>query len=234
LSLSQAKSSLFHKKSRVLLTGASRGIGLAIRREFEAHGLEVVTPTREECDLSNSDSIAAYIKKNPTLEVDILINNAGINFPERMEKLDLDKWTAAMQVNLTAPYLLSQHFAKSMCKQGWGRIVNISSVFSLVTKEGRAVYSASKSALNGLTRTCAVEWGLQGVLVNSILPGYIDTDLTRQNNTPAALEKIVETIPVGRMAMPEEIAKMVVFLSSEMNTYLTGQSVVVDGGFSLR
>jgi 3-oxoacyl-[acyl-carrier protein] reductase len=227
-------SPLFTKNRRVFLTGASRGIGLAIKKEFESHGLEVVGPKRDELDLSDAVSVERFLGKNFDLNCDILVNNAGINFPAPIEKIGLTEWSSAMQVNLTAPFLLSRYFAQSMRESGWGRIVNISSVFSLVTKEGRAVYSAAKSALNGLTRTCAVEWGADGVLVNAILPGYIDTALTRQNNTAEALNDIRKQIPLRRLAEPEEIARMVVFLSSEMNTYMTGQSVVVDGGFTLR
>ncbi len=225
---------LFKEKRRVLLTGASRGIGLAIQREFSSHGVEVVGPSRNELDLLSPTSITNFIGQSRELKVDILINNAGINFPERIERMDLDRWSQALQVNATAPFLLSQHFAKGMCERGWGRIVNLSSIFSLVTKEGRAVYSAAKSAVNGLTRTSAVEWGRQGVLVNAICPGYIDTELTRQNNSESDLAKICEQIPLGRLAEANEIAKMVVFLSSEMNTYMTGQCVVVDGGFTIK
>jgi len=230
----QERSPFFSRNRRVFLTGASRGIGLAIKKEFESHGLEVIGPSRTDCDLSDPVLIERFLAKNATLACDILVNNAGINFPAPMEKVALKDWSTALQVNLTAPFLLSRHFAAGMRAEGWGRIVNISSIFSLVTKEGRAVYSAAKSALNGLTRTQAIEWGREGVLVNAILPGYIDTALTRQNNSPEALAVIREQIPVGRLADSEEIARMVVFLSSEINSYMTGQCMVVDGGFTLR
>jgi len=196
--------------------------------------LQVFSPSRSDCDLADLSSIENFLSLFPGKKIDILVNNAGINFPLKIDELGIENWSASLQVNLTAPLLLSQHFAKEMRASGWGRIVNISSVFSLLTKEGRAAYSATKSALNALTRTCAIEWGKDGVLVNSILPGYIDTDLTRQNNKPEQLTRIREQIPLGRFADPSEIARVVVFLCSEQNTYLTGQNVVVDGGFTIQ
>lgn len=231
---SSIDSPLFKISRRVLLTGASRGIGAAIKAEFEAHGLEVMGPSRGDLDLSELESVERFIRRNPTLQCDILVNNAGINFPAPLEQMEIANWMSTLQVNLTAPFLLSRHFARGMKESGWGRVVNISSIFSQVTKEGRAVYSATKAGLNGLTRSCAVEWGLQGVLVNAVLPGYIDTELTRQNNSEDTLKAIRQQIPLGRLAEAREIAEVVVFLSSEMNRYMTGQTVVVDGGFTLR
>ena len=130
--------------------------------------------------------------------------------------------------------MLLQGVAPGMKARGWGRVVNISSIFGVVTKERRGAYSAVKAGLNGLTRTAAVELAPFGVLVNSVCPGYVATDLTRQNNSPADLEKIAATIPAGRLAEPEEIARFVAWLCGEANTYLTGQTILVDGGFTCR
>jgi 3-oxoacyl-[acyl-carrier protein] reductase len=225
---------LFDKSRRVFLTGGSRGIGLTIRNEFEKHGLEVICPNRDSLDLSQISSIESYLKRENALQADILVNNAGINFPGPIQNLETQNWLATMQVNMNAPFLLSRHFSTGMRERGWGRILNISSIFSLVTKEGRSAYSASKAAINGFTRTCAVEWGNDGVLVNALCPGYIDTDLTRQNNSPEQIEVIKKQIPLNRLADPLEITRMAVFLCSDMNSYMTGQCVVVDGGFTVR
>jgi 3-oxoacyl-[acyl-carrier protein] reductase len=116
--------------------------------------------------------------------------------------------------------------------QQWGRILNISTIFSMVTKERRAAYSMTKAALNALTRSAAVEYGPSGILVNALAPGYVDTALTRQNNSPEAIAAITQTIPLRRMAQPEELALTAAFLVSEQNSYLTGQTLVVDGGFT--
>ncbi|MEJ7637012.1 MAG: SDR family oxidoreductase [Singulisphaera sp.] len=134
-------------------------------------------------------------------------------------------------MNLTAPFLLIQGFAPGMAEGGWGRVVNISSIWAVVSKEKRAAYSSAKSALAGLTRTSAVELATGGILVNAVCPGFVETELTRANNPPEAIEAILRSIPLGRLAQPEEVGRLVAFLCSEQNTYITGQSIVIDGGF---
>jgi 3-oxoacyl-[acyl-carrier protein] reductase len=119
-----------------------------------------------------------------------------------------------------------------MSSRGYGRILNTSSILGIVTKEGRAAYSMTKAALNALTRSAALEFGAGGVLVNSLAPGYVDTELTRKNNSPKEMTSIISSIPLGRMADPQELAKVAGFLVSDQNTYLTGQTIVVDGGFT--
>jgi 3-oxoacyl-[acyl-carrier protein] reductase len=118
-----------------------------------------------------------------------------------------------------------------MKRRQYGRIVNVSSVWSLVTKEGRLPYSASKSALNGITRTLAVELAPHNVLVNAVAPGYVNTELTRKNNTPEAIKAFAEQLPIQRLAEPREIAELVAFLCSARNSYITGQVIAIDGGF---
>jgi 3-oxoacyl-[acyl-carrier protein] reductase len=119
-----------------------------------------------------------------------------------------------------------------MMERRYGRIVNISSIWSVVSKPRRITYSASKSGLNGLTRTLAVELAPHNILVNAVAPGFVLTEMTRQNNTEADLDAICRTIPAQRLAQPEEIAEVVAFLCSEANSYLTGQTLLVDGGFT--
>jgi 3-oxoacyl-[acyl-carrier protein] reductase len=216
-----------------LVTGASRGIGLAIAAIIRDRGVKVIAPSRGELDLADRKSIDAYLKRLD-LPVDILINNAGINELAGIEEIDREVWDKMIQVDLTAPLELCKHVAQGMKQRGWGRILNISSVFSLVTKERRAAYSAVKSGLNGLTRTMALELAPNGILVNALCPGYVATELTKSNNTPDDLIQISKTIPLGRLAEPDELAKVALFLCSEENTYLTGQTIVVDGGFVLR
>lgn len=217
---------------RALITGGSRGIGRAIAQALAQCGIEVITPTRQEMDLSNSASVAAYFKKSSQVTFDILVNNAGINVLNPVESIDSDSWAQMLRLNLTASLELIQHVAPGMKANKWGRIVNISSIFSLVTREKRGAYSAVKAGLNGLTRTCAVELAPSGILVNAVCPGYVETDLTRQNNSPEEITRIASTIPLRRLAQPEEIAKFVAFLCSEENTYLTGQTLAIDGGFT--
>jgi 3-oxoacyl-[acyl-carrier protein] reductase len=217
-----------------LVTGGRRGIGAAIGAEFERRGILVLTPPREELDLSDATSVERYLAAQGAAHqpVDILVNNAGINIINPIENISPESWQTMLQVNLSAPFRLAQAVAPGMRKRRWGRIVNITSIFGIVTRQQRAAYSATKAGLAGLTRTLAVELGRDNVLVNCVAPGYVETELTRQNNSTEDLEKIAATIPVGRLAQPEEIAKLVAFLCGDGNTYITGQVIVADGGFT--
>jgi len=216
----------------VFLTGGARGIGLAIRQELVAAGYTVICPSREELDLASKDLVEAYLRKHSDLSVDVLINNAGMNVPEKISKISWDTWRMTLQTNLTSAVRLIQFLAPGMSSRGYGRILNTSSILGIVTKEGRAAYSMTKAALNALTRSAALEFGAGGVLVNSLAPGYVDTELTRKNNSPEEMASIISSIPLGRMADPKELAKVAGFLVSDQNTYLTGQTIVVDGGFT--
>jgi 3-oxoacyl-[acyl-carrier protein] reductase len=215
-----------------LLTGASRGIGAAIREELSERGYRVLAPPRAELDLSSQESLRAYLAGNASLEIDVLINNAAVNTPQKIEEATAHAWDLACQTNLRAAFDLIKHFAPRMAERGFGRILNISSILAVVTKPGRAVYSMTKAGLDALTRAAALEFGSRGVLVNSLAPGYVDTDLTRANNAPDDIARILGMIPVGRMAQPAELAKIAAFLVSEDNTYVTGQTIVADGGFT--
>ena len=216
----------------VFLTGGARGIGAAIRQELVTAGYAVISPSREELNLASKDSVEAYLKNHSDLAVDVLINNAGMNVPEKISKISWDTWSKTLQTNLTSAVRLIQFLAPGMSSRGYGRILNTSSILGTVTKEGRAAYSMTKAALDALTRSAALEFGAGGVLVNSLAPGYVDTELTRKNNSQAALTSIIRTIPLGRMANPKELARVAGFLVSDQNTYLTGQTIVVDGGFT--
>jgi len=217
-----------------LVTGGSRGIGRAICDRLTAEGYELLSPERSELDLSSTESVQKFVSENKHRPISVLVNNAGINFPEPIERVELEPWQVTLQVNLTSPFMLIQGLTQYMKKHHYGRIVNVSSIFSLVTRENRAAYTATKSGLNGLTRTAAVELGPYNILVNSICPGYIDTELTRKNNTPEQIKAISENIPLRRMAETSEIAEVMSFLVSEKNSYITGHSLVVDGGFTCK
>lgn len=221
-------------KGRVaLITGASRGIGAATAELFKKAGARVLTPSRSELDLSDNSSIERYISSVED-SIDILVNNAGINFLAGLEELDQEVLGQTLQVNLVAPLILTQLVAKKMKANRYGRVVNISSIWSVVAKERRLAYAASKSAMNGVTRTLAIELGEHGILVNAIAPGYVNTELTNQNNSPEQIQLISNSIPLHRLAEPAEIAEMAAFLCSEKNSYMTGQVLVVDGGYVCR
>jgi len=219
------------KGRRALVTGASRGIGKAIAARLQRGGAKVLTPPRQELELLSNASIDSYLAALSE-PVDILVNDAGINrLGSAVEASDGDIQDT-LQINLVAPLRLVRGLAPGMMERRYGRIVNISSIWSVVSKPRRITYAASKSGLNGLTRTLAVELAPYNILVNAVAPGFVLTEMTRQNNTEADLEAICRTIPAERLARPEEIAEVVAFLCSEANSYLTGQTLLVDGGFT--
>jgi 3-oxoacyl-[acyl-carrier protein] reductase len=216
-----------------LVTGAARGIGCSIANALRARGDTVLAPERAELDLASLESVQAWLRR-PRPIVDILVNNAGENPIGPLDGVALDTWQRALAVNLTAPMLLLQSLARDMRARRWGRVVNISSCYSLATRAGRAPYGAAKAGLNSLTRSAALEFASEGVLVNAVCPGFVETDLTRRNNTPEQIRALAAQVPLGRLAQPDEVARLVAFLTSSENTYLTGQTLVIDGGFLLQ
>lgn len=215
-----------------LVTGGGRGIGAAIVARLRADGVQVLAPQRCELDLADAGSIEAFLSAHGGMAVDVLVNNAGINILRSIPEIDPATWGSMVQVNLTSALRLTQAFAPGMAARGWGRILNLASILAVVTRERRAAYSMTKAALAALTRTAAVEFGPGGVLVNALAPGYVDTELTRRNNPPEVLAALEASIPLRRMAGAEELAEVAAFLVSPRNSYMSGQTVVVDGGFT--
>ncbi|MEI6309227.1 MAG: SDR family oxidoreductase [bacterium] len=219
------------KHLAALVTGGSRGIGEAISQKLEASSIRVFSPSRSELDLSSSSSIETFLAafREP---VDILVNNAGINLLADCNDSTNEVFQQTLQINLLAPLQLIRSIAPSMAQRRFGRIVNISSIWSTITKPRRLPYTTSKSALNGLTRAIAIEFAPYNVLVNAVAPGYVNTELTRQNNSPEEIDTIRKNIPIQRLAEPSEIAEVVEFLCSARNTYICGQVLFVDGGYT--
>ena len=206
---------------RVLVTGGSRGIGKAIVDEFQKHGHVVYSPTRENIDLSNKISLKFT-------EFDIIINNAGINPIKSVTEISSEE---VMRVNYLSPLEITQQCLPFMIHQNYGRIINIGSIWIDLAKPGRLAYSASKNALHSLTKALTAEYAQYNILSNTISPGFILTDLTTQNNTPLELDELAENIPIKRLGLPKEIAKLTYLLSIE-NTYISGQNIIIDGGYS--
>lgn len=219
-----------NNKKIVLITGASQGIGNAIADKLRSDGYECLTPTRKEMDLTCSKSIASYMG-SLNCELYGLVNNAGINILADIENIDEDNIEQMLQVNLQAPLMLIKYAAKSMKKNGCGKIVNISSIWGVRSKAHRTLYSATKFGINGVTRALAREFGEHNILVNSVAPGYVNTEMTKKNVPLDDQIKIKKDIPLGRFAEPSEIANVIGFLISDQNQYITGQTIVVDGGF---
>jgi len=165
--------------------------------------------------------------------IDILVNDAGVNRLAGLVETDDDLLRDTLEVNLIAPLRLARALLPAMAERGWGRVVNVTSVWTVVARERRLPYIVSKTGLNGLTRAMAVEFGSRGVLVNAVAPGFVMTEMTTRNNTPEQLQVIAKGVPLRRLAEPDEIAELVAFLASSRNSFMTGQVLVCDGGYSV-
>lgn len=220
-------------KKTVFITGAARGIGQAIYNKLKTENYKIIAPAREELDLNDNVSINQYIDTYKDLKIDILINNAGINFPQWINELEDENLQQHIQINLTSPIKLIRAFSKHMINQKWGRIINISSIFGTVARAKQTMYTATKHGINGVTKALALELGPYNILVNSVCPGFTNTDLVKQN-PPEKNAFLAKDIPLGRFAEPTEIAELVSFLISEKNTYINGECITIDGGFTCR
>jgi 3-oxoacyl-[acyl-carrier protein] reductase len=206
---------------KILVTGGSRGIGKAIVTLFKENDHSVYSPTREELDLTKNFILVKT-------DFDIIINNAGINPLKYIEEIDNNK---AMQVNYQSPLSIIQQCLPYMLNKGYGRIINIGSIWIELAKPKRLAYSASKNALHALTKSIVAEYGDQGIIANTVSPGFIGTDLTYQNNSELEIQNITNQISLKRLGTPEEVAKLVYQLTVE-NSYIAGQNIIIDGGYS--
>lgn len=220
-------------KKTVFISGAARGIGQAIYKKLKKENYKIIAPTRQELDLSDNASINRYIEIHKDLKVDILINNAGINFPQWINELEDENIQKHIQINLISPIKLIRAFSKYMIAQKWGKIINISSIFGIVARGKQTMYTATKHGINGVTKALALELGPYNILVNSVCPGFTNTDLIKRN-PPEKNTLLIRDIPLGRFAEPTEIAELVLFLASDKNTYINGQCLTIDGGFTCR
>lgn len=244
----------FHNKT-VLITGATRGIGKQLADDFQRLGANLIlTGTRQDqinklnedlgkednkqkikyyyADFSNEGSLFDFTQELRKYEkIDICINNAGINRINYICDVPFADWEDVLNVNLRAPFVIMHDVSQIMKKNRYGRIVNIASIYGVISKEKRAIYSSSKSGLVGLTRAAALDLAPDNILVNCVSPGFVITDLTETILTETEIKDLKARIPLGRMAVPEDISKVILFLSSNLNTYITGQNIIVDGGY---
>lgn len=235
-----------------LVTGASRGIGAAIADQLGAVGATVIGTATSEAgaqkiserlaqqgiagagkvlNVTSSDSIASLLKD---IQAEygapaILINNAGITKDNLLMRMSDDEWSEVINTNLSSVYRLSKAVLRGMMKARWGRIVNISSVVGAMGNPGQANYAASKAGVAGFARSLAAEVGSRNITVNTVAPGFIDTDMT-QALPEEQRTQLLDKIPLGRLGQPEEIASVVVFLASEAGGYVTGETIHVNGG----
>ena len=219
-------------KRIALVTGGSKGIGKAVCEKLEALGYVVAAPAHCELDLSSFESVKAFLELHKNDVYDVIINNAGINDINDIEMVTDEEIERAMQINLVSPLKILRKFVPAMKEKRYGRIVNIGSIWGIVSKRGRVVYSMTKHGIHGITKTLAVELAEYNILVNTICPGYTLTELTYKNNSEEQIRNIEKDIPIQRMARPDEIADAIIYFAQDRNTYITGQLIAVDGGFT--
>lgn len=233
-----------------IVTGGTRGIGKCIVQLLSQQGCDVIyTGTKkssdqnlhgtrfEQMDLSDEKSVNRFVREiiEPHPGIDILVNNAGINKIEPIDEISDADWEKILTVNLTGAMRMTRAVSKNMKnnKHG-GRILNISSIFGVVSKSRRNAYSASKTGLIGLTRASALDLAPDNILVNALCPGFTMTELTQSVLSKNDMEELRREVPLGRFAEVTEIARAALFLCSDNNTYITGQTLLVDGGFTIR
>ena len=247
---------LFDLSGKVaLITGASRGVGVAIAQGLSQHGATIILNGRDPktlekaaaelradggqvhtsaFDVSDAEAISAAVEEIEVTvgPIDILVNNAGVQHRQLLSELPEADWRRVLETNLTAPFLMAQSVARGMLLRKSGKIINICSLTSEITRPGIAPYTAAKGGLKMLTKSMAVEWAKDNVQVNAIGPGFL---MTEMNRVLAEDEEFNEWVcgrtPAGRWGAPEEVAGAAVFLASEASNYITGQVIYVDGGF---
>ena len=244
---------MFDLSDRIaIVTGASQGIGRTIAKILAQSGAHVVCIARTEdkikdlkdqintsggsadyicCDISNGDlfskSINTVIKDNGKL--DILINNAGITRDALLMRMSEKQWDQVINTNLKGAFYGMKAAIRSMMKNKFGRIINITSIVGITGNPGQANYSASKAGLIGMTQSIAKEVGTRGITVNCIAPGWIDTEMT-VDLPENSKKELLDRIPIGKIGKPEDIAYTALFLASNEANYITGQTITVDGG----
>ena len=235
---------------KVLVTGASRGIGQAIALGLAQAGGEVTGTATSAAgaeriearfkeaglsgrgrvlDVADAESIAALVKEMGDAMPDVLVNNAGITRDNLLLRMKPEDWDLVIQTNLTGVFQLTRSAVRPMIKRRWGRIINIGSVVADSGNPGQANYCAAKAGLEGFTRSLAKEVAARGITANVVAPGFIETDMTR-DLPEAQREALAAQIPAGRLGTPEDVASLVAYLASEAASYITGQTLHVNGG----
>ena len=219
-------------KKKIIITGGSRGIGKKIAQDFKKLGAQVISISTKNYDLSKSEDLKRLITYIRSLnKIDILVNNAGINFSEINRNFSEEKFNDLININLKAAFILTKEVSKKMIKNKFGRIINIASIASERVVKGRSVYATSKFGLIGFTKTVSAELARYNILVNAVSPGFIDTEMTRTMLTKAEIKKLLSQVPMNKLGSSSDISNAVIFLCSELNTFITGHNLVVDGGF---
>lgn len=237
------------KGKKVLVTGASGGIGKAIAIELSSNGADLCLTGRKKSELEslqkliggNCEIIISDLSKSEGIDelansaqekmgqIDILINNAGITRDNLFMRMSEEDWNEVINVNLNSIFKLTKQLIKGMIKRRYGRIINITSVIGVAGGAGQSNYSASKAGIIAMSKSLAQEVGSRSVTVNSIAPGFIETNMTAELSDDRK-EEILHSISLGRLGKPDDIAGAVCFLASDKASYITGQTIHINGG----
>ena len=242
-----------------LVTGGARGLGLTMATALAEAGADIAISgrTRSACEEAvaqiaketgrKAAAFEADVTKGADVDklaadvesalgpVDILINNAGINIRGPIQDLSEADWDAVIDTNLKGPWLCARAFGPRMAARGWGRVINMASILAVIAMPGRTPYASSKAGIAGMTRVLALEWAGSGVTVNAICPGVFGTEMNQSLlNDPVKYKEFVAQIPMGRWGDVHELAGAAVYLASNASSYMTGASLFVDGGWTVR
>jgi NAD(P)-dependent dehydrogenase (short-subunit alcohol dehydrogenase family) len=220
---------------RTLIIGSKGGLGTALTQDLRNKGRTLVELSRTEIDLEDPKSVTDMAKSIRHINFDAVVINAAKNNPIPLTNdYAMSEIASHLQVNFLAHTELLLSVLPRMIDQGFGRIVAISSLYAERARPGRAPYSVSKACLETIIKSIAIEHSRSNVLANVIRPGFLDTNLTRKNNSEKQIEEIVSNVPVGRLGKVNEVVDLIDFLISEKNMFITGEVITVDGGFQLR
>jgi 2-dehydro-3-deoxy-D-gluconate 5-dehydrogenase len=253
------KAGLFDLDGKVaIVTGGNGGIGLGMARGLADAGADIAVVGRNEAksiaavadlkqrgvkaifttaDVTDKTAVADLIERTVRElgRIDILVNNAGINIRKPPQALDIEEWDSVIRTNLTSAFLCSQAVYPAMKEAGGGKIINIGSMMSIFGASFAPAYAASKGGIVQFTRSCAVAWAADNIQANAILPGWIDTDLTKRarEQIDGLHDRVLARTPAARWGAPDDFAGIAVFLASRASDFVTGTAIPVDGGFSI-
>ena len=238
----------------ILITGATRGIGAKIAEDLSNLGANLLLTGTDKIQIEKlnkkmissnkqiryfvlnpikKNTVESFFKKiNKYKRIDCIVNNAGINRLNYINKTLMNDFDEMMEVNLKLPYQIIRNLSTKMLKNNYGRIVNIGSIFGVISKERRSMYSATKFGIHGITVGSSNDLAGNNIFVNTVSPGFVLTDLTKQNLSSKEMELLKEQIPAKKLADTSYISNLVMFLLSDYNKYITGQNIIADGGFT--